>query len=151
MNGVLRGILVGLHAIVSLTAVAGGAILIVGSLDPGFESSWNPPADYLAGSPFSSYLIPGLALLVFLGGLQGLACVMQVRRSGAAPLVSAGAGLVMFVWIFVQMIYIPFSFLQALYFAIALLQVTLVVVGIPLVTADVRSSGRRRSGAAEIR
>lgn len=151
MNSVLRGILVGLHALVSLTAVVGGAILVVGSLDPGFESTWNPPADYLAGSPFSSYFIPGLALLVFLGGLQGLACVMLLRRSGAAPLVSAGAGLVMFVWIFVQMMYIPFSILQAIYFAIALVEVALVVVDSRLLIAGARSSGPRRSGGAEIR
>lgn len=39
MSGVLRGILVGLHALVSVTAVAGGAVPVVASLDSGFETT----------------------------------------------------------------------------------------------------------------
>lgn len=39
VSGVLRGILVGLHALVSVTAVAGGAVPVVASLDSGFETT----------------------------------------------------------------------------------------------------------------
>lgn len=134
MSVALRWVLIGSQALVSLTALAGGAVLVLSAVDASLESTWKPPSDYLVGTPFSSYLIPGLALILFLGGLQGVACIMQLRRSGAAPLVSALAGLVMFIWIFVQMMYIPFSVLQAVYFVIALVQVTAVVVDSDVLT-----------------
>ncbi|CAH0163351.1 hypothetical protein [Microbacterium sp. Bi128] len=137
MNRAVRWLLVVLHAMVSLTAIAGGTILVLGALDSGFASTWEPAADYLEGSPFSSYLVPGLVLVLFLGGLQGLASVMQVRASRGAPLVSAVAGLVMFVWIFVQMMYIPFSVLQAVYFVIALVQVAAVLIDSDVLTRAV--------------
>ncbi|MCC4248296.1 hypothetical protein [Microbacterium testaceum] len=134
MSVALRWVLIGSHALVSLTALAGGAVLVLSAVDASLESTWKPPSDYLVGTPFSSYLIPGLALILFLGGFQGVACIMQLRRSGAAPLVSALAGLVMFIWIFVQMMYIPFSVLQAVYFVMALVQVTAVVVDSDVLT-----------------
>lgn len=146
MSGAVRWVLIASHALVSLTAIAGGVVLALSAIDPGLESTWKPPSDYLVGSPFSSYLIPGVVLIVFLGGLQGMAGLMQLRRSGAADLVSAGAGLVMLVWIFVQMMYIPFSILQAFYFAVALIQVAAVILDSDVLARAGRPRTRRAGG-----
>jgi hypothetical protein len=46
----------------------------------------------LAGSPFGSYLLPGLALAVIVGGLMGAAAVADWRATDWAPLLSFAAG-----------------------------------------------------------
>ena len=62
-----RGIRIALlivQAFVAFTAVVGGIALVIGSLDAEFSTIVNPPPEYLAGSPFDSYVIPGLILAV---------------------------------------------------------------------------------------
>ena len=126
-----RGIRIALlivQAFVALTAFAGGTALVIGSLGAELPVSITmPPAD-LAGSPFDSYVIPGLMLAVVLGGVHVVAFVLLVRRRPSALFVAAVAGYATLVWIFVQMVYIPFSFLQALYFAAGLAELGLVLV-----------------------
>lgn len=132
MRGGLRWALAASEAFVSATALAGGSVLIASALVPGLRSSWAPPTDYLDGSPFSSYLVPGFALLVFLGLLQAAACVLVLRRSRLATVVATAAGFAALVWIFVQMMYIPFSLLQAAYFAVGLGQLAVILVQLGL-------------------
>lgn len=127
MGTALRWLLAGSQALVSLTALIGGTVLIASAANPGLQSSWAPPLDYLEGSPFTDYLVPGLALAVFLGIGQAVAFILTLRRARAATLVAAGAGFATLIWIFVQMIYIPFSALQAIYFAVGLGQLGLVL------------------------
>lgn len=120
------------QAFVALTALAGGIALILGSLDPALGSVLVPPGAYLSGSPFASYAVPGLLLIVLVGGTHGVAFFSLRARSSWAARFSAAGGFACLIWIFVQMIYIPFSALQALYFAIGLaeLGMTLVLLGI---------------------
>ncbi len=112
-SGPARVALVISHLFVALTACAGGAALIVGALVPDADTAITPPPSYLAGSPFDSHLGPGLILAVVLGGIHLAAAVVQLRRSRLAPAASAIAGFGTLIWIFVQMVYIPFSWLQA--------------------------------------
>lgn len=109
----------------TLSAAAGGIALIWGSLDPAADSVILPPPEYLQGSPFASYLVPGIALLLGIAATHGIAFVMLVRRSRWAFVVLAGVGYACLVWIFVQMTIIPFSPLQALYFGIGCLEIGL--------------------------
>ena len=64
-------LLIVLDAFLALTAVAGGIGLLTGVLDPGVK--------LLEGSPFSSYTLPGLALLVLVGGSVLVATLLLVR------------------------------------------------------------------------
>jgi hypothetical protein len=116
-----------LQAFVALTALAGGVALVMGSLNADFSTVLNPPAEYLEGSPFTSYVVPGILLGVVLGGVHALAFALLERNGPWALLVSAGAGFATLIWIFVQMAVIPFSPLQPLYFAIGLAEVGLVL------------------------
>jgi hypothetical protein len=69
---VLRIVVIVLDAFLALTAMAGGIGLLTGIN--------GPPVEMLAGSPFKSYTIPGLALLLIVGGSALVAAVMLLRR-----------------------------------------------------------------------
>jgi hypothetical protein len=117
-------------AFVALTAMAGGSALIVGALLPQTVTAISPPEDYLVGTPFASYLIPGLMLAVVVGGLHAVAFVLELRWSGWRLLAAATASFGLLIWVFVQMIFIPFSFLQAVYFAAGLAEFGLVALAL---------------------
>ncbi|GAA2753958.1 hypothetical protein [Amnibacterium kyonggiense] len=126
---------------VALTAVAGGAALVVGTLTAG-PSVLVPPTRYLAGSPFDSYLVPGLVLAVVVGGSHALAAVLAARRSRWALVAATVAAFGLLVWIFVQTALIPFSVLQAVYEAAAIAELGLVLLALGLLTVRRRSSSR---------
>jgi hypothetical protein len=116
--------------VVGVTALAGGAALIAGSLDPSLATVLSPPVEYLEGSPFTSYLVPGIILGLVLGGLHLVVFVLVLRRHDRWVLASAIAAFDALIWIFVQMMFIPFSFLQAFYFALGLAEAGLVMLAL---------------------
>lgn len=80
----LRTILITLDTFLAITAIAGGVGLLTGLNAP--------PVDLLAGSAFGSYTVPGLALLVLVGGSALGAALMTFRRHQASSLASMIAG-----------------------------------------------------------
>ncbi|MBM7502970.1 hypothetical protein ACFPER_05790 [Agromyces aurantiacus] len=125
---IARGTLLFVQAFTAVTAVLGGAALVAGSVLDWSGTPLAIPEDYLAGSPFSSFVLPGLALALVVGGSHAVAFVMVARRMRWAMLASAIAGFGVLVWIFVQMIYIPFSPLQATYFVLGVVELAAVLV-----------------------
>lgn len=123
-----RIVLLSALAFTAVTSALGGAVLVVGSLVDLGASPIAVPDSYLAGTPFGSALVPGLALAIVVGGTHAAAFVMVARRTRWAMLASAVAGFGVLVWIFVQMIYIPFSPLQAVYFVLGLIELGAVLV-----------------------
>ncbi|WP_433874527.1 hypothetical protein [Sinomonas atrocyanea] len=121
-----------LTAVGGVTALAGGATLVWGSLSVSRVDWATPPETMLVGSPFSSYLVPGLLLALVIGGTQITAAAMLLRRARGAALATAVAGYGLLIWIFVQMIVIPFSPLQAIYFAWGAAEVGLLLVALGL-------------------
>lgn len=116
--------------LIGLTAVAGGVALVIGSLDASLATVLSPPREYLEGSPFDSYLLPGFILALVLGGLHLVVFALIVRRHPGWVLASAIAAFDVLIWIFVQMVIIPFSFLQATYFVLGLAEVGLVMLAL---------------------
>jgi hypothetical protein len=107
---------------VALTAVGGGITLAIG-LD-------KFPAGWLIGTPFSSYLIPGLILAVVVGGSAVVATVATLRRSGAGALTSMLAGAILLGWLVGERLILPkaafvpqFWWLEAVYVAAGLMMV----------------------------
>jgi hypothetical protein len=88
---VVRGVLTALDAVVGLTALGGGVSLMTG-IDA-FPASW------LEGTPFSSYVVPGLILATAVGGsaIAASIAVAASRRFGAVA--SIVAGVVLMGWI----------------------------------------------------
>jgi hypothetical protein len=122
-----RSTLLVVEAFVAVTAFAGGLALMLGALIPDLSWVITPPTEYLEGSPFSSYLVPGLVLALVLGGLNVIAFVLLLQRRPSALFAAATAGYAALIWIFVQMMVIPFSVLQAVYFMAGAVELGLVL------------------------
>ena len=113
---------------VALTAIIGGITLALG-ID-------KFPAEWLAGTPFRSYLIPGLILTVVVGGSAAVATIAALRRAAAGALTSALSGAILLGWLAGERLILPsaafptqFSWLEAIYVAFGLMML------LPAVTA----------------
>ncbi|MGT2460696.1 hypothetical protein [Sinomonas atrocyanea] len=103
----------------ALSGIAGGAGMML-------TDGLGMPRSFLDNSPFSSFLLPALILLVVVGGTQAVAFVQLARRSWSALLWNAIAGFGMVIWIAVELMMIrQFTWLQVLYLATGLLQLAL--------------------------
>jgi hypothetical protein len=147
-NRAVVGTLASLAVFGALSAVA-GAVLAVAANGAGV------PLEYLAHSPFSSYVVPGLILGAVVGGTQLAAAVTLLAKRPIALLVSAVAGFGMMIWIFVEIAIIrQYSWLQAAYFSLGALELILVLalLGIlPALVAPLRPPHASPSGVAAIR
>lgn len=134
--------LLAVEAFVAVTAFAGGLALMMGAIVPDLSSVITPPGEYLEGSPFSSYLVPGLLLALVLGGVNAIAFVLLLRRRPSAWFAATAAGYASLIWIFVQMMVIPFSILQAVYFTAGAIELGLVMLHLGLL--PIRRETHRR-------
>jgi hypothetical protein len=128
LQRVARIVLLTALAFTAVTSMLGGGMLVLGSLVDLGASPGASPDSYLEGTPFGSALVPGLALAIVVGGTHAVGFVMVARRMRWAMVAAAVAGFGVLVWIFVQMIYIPFSPLQAVYFTLGLVELGAVLV-----------------------
>ena len=134
-----------------LLIVAGFSALsaIAGMLGLTLGGGMGIPLEWIEGSPFDSYLWPGIILGLVVGGVQVLALVAQCRRYALAPGLHAAAGLVMMIWIFVEIaIMLVWSPLHGIYFVTGLVQVVLAVLALgawprPLLRREPRHPGPR--------
>jgi hypothetical protein len=85
----IRIALVIIEASIGLGAIGGGIAILTGAFD-----QWLPLA-WLQGTPFSDYTIPGLILLIVIGGGMLLAASTIFIQREWAVLLSAFMGLVM--------------------------------------------------------
>lgn len=107
------------NVFVALTAVFGGITLSLG-VD-------KFPAQWLVGTLFHSYLIPGLILAVIVGGSATAAAVIALRNSHHGAFLSIIAGAILLGWLLGERLILPnaafnpqFWWLEALYVAAAL-------------------------------
>jgi hypothetical protein len=85
----IRIVLVVFEAIIGLGAIGGGIAILTGAFDQWLPLTW------LQGTPFSDYTIPGLILLIVIGGGMLLATATVFVQREWAVLLSAAMGLVM--------------------------------------------------------
>ena len=62
------------------------------------------PTTLLAGSPFPSFLVPGIILFTCVGLAPLLAAAITVRRHAFAPLAAVAVGLMLIGWVSVEMV-----------------------------------------------
>ena len=99
-----------------------GAVLAIAANGAGV------PLEYLANSPFRSYVVPGVILGVVVGGTQIAAATALLRKQRRALLLSAIAGFGMIIWIFAELAIIrQYSWLQSAYFALGAIELILVL------------------------
>lgn len=112
--------LIALELFTGIMALVGTVGLLTGAWSQGL------PVEWLRGSPFTSYVVPGLALLVFVGGSAILAAILLLRQDPLGASLSVLAGLILVVFEIVQYLVIGLTFfLQPLMLAIGLLFILL--------------------------
>ncbi|GAA1923124.1 hypothetical protein GCM10009775_14410 [Microbacterium aoyamense] len=89
------------------------------------------PLAWIEGTPFSSYFWPGIILGLVVGGSQAAALAAQYARLALAWGLHAAAGLVMTVWIFVEIaLMLVWSPLHGIYFVTGFVQVVVAVLAL---------------------
>jgi hypothetical protein len=81
-----------IETVVGLGAIGGGIAILTGAFNQWFSVAW------LTGTPFSDYTIPGLVLLLIVGGGMVLGVVTQFIQREWATLLSAALGLILLGW-----------------------------------------------------
>ncbi len=138
----LRFLLIALTLFLALSAVPGGISLLVGINAP--------PVEPLKGSVFSDFLLPGLALLVLVGGSAVVAAVLLLRKSRFAVVLAITTGLIVMSFEFVEVIAIgsppgPARSMQILYFGVG---VALVAAALGLLLTDGAAVGATMTAGA---
>jgi hypothetical protein len=118
MNHKLRILLIILNVFLAFTAIAGGMGLLTGINAP--------PVGMLSNSPFSSYVVPALALLVLVGGTASAAAIMLVGKHRLASDAALTAGFAIMIFEAVEAVVIGSPegiarILQAFYFTVGFL------------------------------
>jgi hypothetical protein len=82
------------------------------------------PLSILAGTPFRSFLVPGLLLFAFVGVAPIVAAAVTARRRAIGPLAALAVGLTLMGWITVEMVI--FAGLTSLFWAFYLVLGTVI-------------------------
>jgi hypothetical protein len=118
--GRLAASAIGLEIFLGVGALGGGAALMLGPRGEIIPL----PISALAGTPFGSYLVPGLILFTVLGVGPLGAAALAWRRHPIAQLLALGVGLALLIWIVAQIALIGYSSappLQAVYLGLGFL------------------------------
>jgi hypothetical protein len=97
---VIRYSLGGLLAFGALNAFAGGYY--------GMSGAEDVPREWLEGSPFDDYFIPGLVLFLVVGGSLLAAAIAVFAGLRIARLAALGAGLIVLAWLAVETLIIGY-------------------------------------------
>ncbi len=105
--------IIALQLLMAANAVGGGIYGLAGAKDV--------PTEWLEGSPFHTYTVPSLFLLVVIGGGMLAATTLWLLRRGIAPWASLAMGVVLMSWIVAQLAIIgSVSWMQPASFAAGL-------------------------------
>ena len=99
-----RCLLIVLHAVLGVAAVGAGQGFV---RDPS-GTALGMTTEWLAGSPFPDFRVPGLFLTLVIGGANLLTAVLLWRRHPGSPFASLGTGLLLVIWVAIQTAIIGF-------------------------------------------
>lgn len=118
----------------------GGLSALVGARMAIVADGAGVPLEYLANSPFSSFLIPGLILGLVVGGTQLAAAMTVLMKHRRGLLLAAIAGFGMLIWIFAELAILgEYSPLQSIYFGLGVVELVIVLVLLGIVGSVPRS------------
>jgi len=93
-ENLIRSTLGAILAFLAINAFGGGYYGLSGAKDI--------PIEWLNGSPFSNYLIPSLVLIMIVGGSALIAAFAVFSRHHLAPKAAFMCGLIVLIWLSVQ-------------------------------------------------
>jgi hypothetical protein len=135
-----RRVLLGVGVFNALSALVGGALLIIGGFTGG-SGGMGIPLSVLDDTPFTTFLWPGVILAVVVGGTQVLAVALQILRDDLARLAAAVAGFALVIWMFVEVALLPgINVLQVIYFGTGALQLALLTAALGVLPAAAESA-----------
>ena len=111
---------------IGLSAIGGGIAIVTGAFDQWFSLAW------LAGTPFSDYTIPGLVLLIVVGGGMLLGAATQFIQREWAVLLSAALGLMLLGWVAVEVAIID-RYAEAVVASTVVQQILIPVLGLVII------------------
>ena len=126
-----------LEVFLAVGALAGGAALMLGPRGEILPL----PVSALVGSPFDTYLVPGLVLFIVLGLGPLAAARLARRRHPLGPLAACAVGVALLVWLAVEIAIVGFSMTPPLQPFYLLLGAVITAVGIAWVRSRARPSG----------
>ena len=94
--GVISKILAILLLFTGIISIISGIMMIV-------TNGMGMPVSWLEGTVFTSYLIPGLILLIVIAGATILAGILLIMRKKGALEAAAASGFGLLVWLFTEM------------------------------------------------
>jgi len=110
------------QVIVVLGALPAGLLMIIDPSGAGVGMT----QEMLSGSPFSDFLIPGIFLFAVNGLLNAIGAFLSFRRKRNAGVIGLGLGIILVLWICVQVYMIGLThFLQHTFFVIGLIEIVL--------------------------
>lgn len=113
--------LIVLELLVALSATYGGVGLI-------WDNAIGMPADWLRATPFTSWVLPGILLLLVVGVPMGVAAAGEIARAPWAALASVVAGAAQVGWIGVQLVVMQrYNVLQPVMLGVGLMIMLLAV------------------------
>ena len=99
-GNIVRYALGSLLVLLTLNALAGGYY--------GMAGAGNVPVEWLKGSPFRTYFIPVLFLFLVVGGSALIAAIAVLRRWRIAHKAAFSCGIIVLLWLTVQLIIIGY-------------------------------------------
>lgn len=110
-----------LEALIAAAAVYGGIGLAAANIIA-------MPADWLTGTPFDSWVLPGILLLLVVAAPMAVAAVLELRRSPWAAVASVTAGSAQIGWIAAELLIMQkYNVLQPVMMLLGLLVVLLAI------------------------
>ena len=108
-------------------------IIAIGAIPAGLSMIFEPDGmgigmstEMLSGSPFKDFLIPGLFLFTVNGLCNGFGAYLSFRKNRYAGMFGLGLGIVLILWICVQVFFIGLThFLQPVFLVIGVIETTL--------------------------
>jgi hypothetical protein len=123
----VRYLLGSLLFIVALNAFGGGYYAITGAKDV--------PVDWLKGTPFDNYLVPGIILFVVVGGYCLYASISVFKNWLTAKADAFAAGVIVLAWIIIQVFIIGY---------VSWLQPAVASIGVAILALSAQLSSKRR-------
>lgn len=116
----MRTLLISLLFVVAFTAIPCGMMLVIEPDGSVLQMS----LAVLSSTPFYSFLIPGVVLSVFVGGVNAIALVMCLFKKPFQYRWAMAGGVILILWILAQLSMISgFHWLQLLYLGIGVLTI----------------------------
>ncbi len=89
--------------ILAILLIFTGVISVISGIMMIVTNGMGLPLTWLEGTVFTSYLIPGLILLIIIAGVTFLAGILLLMRKKGALEASAASGFGLLIWLFTEM------------------------------------------------